>query len=133
MSLFSCFEKNILIFSWFENIFLKSRNFSQNDLKKEIQCKLQKSRRILQSQAPTCNNFKMLHPGDFFTKVKQINSQSDLFWMTSFAGSSYLTIRSTVYIILIWDPCIFNFYNLCQTGSNYVRQEPQQYALHFNQ
>ena len=33
-------------------------------------------------------------PGDFVTKVKQINSQSDLIWMTSFAGPSYLTIRS---------------------------------------
>ena len=49
-----------------------------------------------------------------FKKVKQINSQSDLIWMMSFAGPSYLTIRSSVYIILIWDPCIFNLYNLCQ-------------------
>ena len=38
-------------------------------------------------------------PGDFATKVKQINSQSDLIWMSSFAGPSYLTIRSSVYII----------------------------------
>ena len=27
--------------------------------------------------------------GDFVTKVKQINSQSDLIWMTSFAGPSH--------------------------------------------
>ena len=37
-------------------------------------------------------------PGDFVTKVKQINSQSDLILMSSFAGPSYLTIRSSVYI-----------------------------------
>ena len=42
-------------------------------------------------------------PGDFATKVKQINSQSDLIWMSSFAGPSYLTMSSSVYIILIWD------------------------------
>ena len=40
-------------------------------------------------------------PGDFITKVKQINSRSDLIWVTSFAGPSYLTTRSSVYIILI--------------------------------
>ena len=40
-------------------------------------------------------------PGDFATTVKQINSQSDLIWMSSFAGPSYLTIMSSVYIILI--------------------------------
>ena len=45
--------------------------------------------------------------GDFETKVKQTNSQSDLISMSNFAGPSYLTIRSSVYIILIWDPCIF--------------------------
>ena len=37
-------------------------------------------------------------PGDFFTKVKQINSQSDSICMTSFAGPSYLTIRFSVYL-----------------------------------
>ena len=40
-------------------------------------------------------------PGDFVTKVERINNQSDLTWMTSFAGPSYLTIRFSVYIILI--------------------------------
>ena len=40
-------------------------------------------------------------PGDLVTKVKQIDGQSDLIWMTSFAGPSYLTIRSSVYSILI--------------------------------
>ena len=40
-------------------------------------------------------------PSDFVTKVKQINSQSDLIWMTSFAAPSYLTIRSSANIILI--------------------------------
>ena len=39
-------------------------------------------------------------PGDFVKKVKQINNQSDLISMSSFAGPSYLTIRSSVYIIL---------------------------------
>ena len=47
-----------------------------------------------------------LLPGDFVTEVKQINSQSDLIWITSFAGLSYLTIRSSVNIILISDPLI---------------------------
>ena len=41
------------------------------------------------------------HPGDFITKVTQINSQSDLISMSSFAGPPYLTIRSSVSIILI--------------------------------
>ena len=40
-------------------------------------------------------------PGDFFTNVTQINSQSDLISMSSFAGPSYLTIRSSVYMILV--------------------------------
>ena len=40
-------------------------------------------------------------PGDFATKVKQINSQSDLTSMSSLASPSYLTIRSSVYMILI--------------------------------
>ena len=35
-------------------------------------------------------------PGDFVTKVKQISSQSDLIWTRSFAGPSYLTIRSSL-------------------------------------
>ena len=33
--------------------------------------------------------------------VNQISSQPDLMYMSSFAGPSYLTIRSSVYIILI--------------------------------
>ena len=40
-------------------------------------------------------------PGDFVTKVNQINSQSDLISMLSFAGPSYLTFRFSVYMILI--------------------------------
>ena len=51
-------------------------------------------------------------PGDFVTNVKQINSQSDLIPMSTFAGPSYLTIRSSVCMILIWDPCILNLYKL---------------------
>ena len=40
-----------------------------------------------------------LIPGsDFVTKVKQINSQSDLISMSSFAGPSSFLIRSSVYI-----------------------------------
>ena len=31
-----------------------------------------------------------LNPGDFVTKVKQINSQSDLISMSTFTGPSYL-------------------------------------------
>ena len=53
--------------------------------------------------------------------------------MSSSAGPSHLTIRSSVYIIFIWDPCVFNYYSLFQTESNYIRREPQQYALHFNE
>ena len=30
-------------------------------------------------------------------------------------------------MILIGEPCIFNLYNLCQTGSSYIRQE----SVHF--
>ena len=63
--------------------------------------------------------------------MKQVNSQSDLISMSRFASPSYLTIRSSVCIILIWDPCIFNLYNLCQTGSNYTLQKPHQCALNF--
>ena len=53
-------------------------------------------------------NFKMIifHlylPGNFVTKVKQMNSQLDLIpiWKFCWPGPSYLTIRSSVYIILI--------------------------------
>ena len=45
-------------------------------------------------------------PADFVTYVKPINSQSDLISMLTFAGLSYLTIRSSVYINLIWNPYI---------------------------
>ena len=37
-----------------------------------------------------------LHSRDFATRVTEINIQSDLIWMSSFAGPSYLTIRSSV-------------------------------------
>ena len=72
-------------------------------------------------------------PGDFATKVKQISSQSGLIWMSNFAGPSYLTIGSSVYIILIWDPYIFNLYNLWQTRYIYIRRKPRQYGLHFKE
>ena len=39
-------------------------------------------------------------PGDFITNVKQINNQSDLISMSNFAGPFYLTIRSSVCMIL---------------------------------
>ena len=38
-------------------------------------------------------------PGDFITKVKQIISQSDLISMSSFAGPSYFTMRSSVCMV----------------------------------
>ena len=72
-------------------------------------------------------------PDDFVTNVKQISSQSDLTSMSSFAGPSYLTVRSSLCIILIRDPCIFNLYNLCQTGSSYLRRKPHQRTLRFNE
>ena len=72
-------------------------------------------------------------PDDFATKVKQINSQSDLIWMSSFAGPSYLTIRSSVYIILIWDLYTSNLYNLWQTRCIYIHRKPHQCGLHFNE
>ena len=54
--------------------------------------------------------------------------------MSSFAGPSYLTIRSSVYIILIWDPYIFNLYNLWQTRwCIYIRRKPRQCGLHFHE
>ena len=40
-------------------------------------------------------------PGDFITEVKQVNSQSDLISMSIFAGPFYLTIKSSVCIVLI--------------------------------
>ena len=40
----------------------------------------------------------VFNQGDFVAKVKQISSQSDLIPMSSFAGPSYLTIRSSVCI-----------------------------------
>ena len=46
-------------------------------------------------------NQRRKFPGDVGTKVKQINGQSDLIYMSSFAGKFYLTIKSSVYIILI--------------------------------
>ena len=72
-------------------------------------------------------------PDDFVTNVKQINSQTDLTSMSSFAGPSYLTVRSSLCIILVWDPCIFNLYNLCQTGSSYLRRKPHQCAFRFSE
>ena len=79
-------------------------------------------------------NFRFVFwPGDFVAKAKQINSQSNLISMSNFAGPSYLTIISSVYIILIWDPCIFDLYNLCQIRSNYVHRTPDQCALDFNE
>ena len=74
-----------------------------------------------------------VNPGDFVTKMKQINSQSDSFSMSSFAGLTYLTIRSSVYIISTWDPCIFNLHNLFQTWSSYIWWKPHQRALHVNE
>ena len=65
--------------------------------------------------------------------MKQINSQSDLISMSSFAGPPYLRTGSSVCITLIRDPCICNRHNLCQTGSSYIhRRKPhQQCALNF--
>ena len=37
------------------------------------------------------NLFLDFFPGDFATRVKQINSQSVFIWVWSFAGLSYLT------------------------------------------
>ena len=71
-------------------------------------------------------------PGDFVTKVKQINNQSDLISMSNFAGPSYIIIKSSVCIILIWNPFIFILHSLCQTLSNPTRRKSHQCALHFN-
>ena len=79
-------------------------------------------------------NVNKFAPGDFVTNVKQINSQSDLTSISSFAGPSYFTVRSSLYTILIWDPCIFNLYNVYHTGSSlYLRRKPHQCALRFNE
>ena len=40
--------------------------------------------------------FGARNPGDFATEVTQINCQSDLTRISSFAGPSYFTIRSSV-------------------------------------
>ena len=65
-------------------------------------------------------------PSDFATKVKEIKSQADLIWMSSFAGLSYLTIRSSVYIILMLDPYILN---LLQSLTNSVHLHTSQTSL----
>ena len=54
-------------------------------------------------------NFVRSYPGDFATKVKQINSHTDLIRMLSFDGPPYLTVKFSVYIILISDPYILIF------------------------
>ena len=40
------------------------------------------------------------------------NSQSGLIWITSFAGPSYLTIRSSVYIILLFERLVFSTFTI---------------------
>ena len=51
------------------------------------------------SRGPKLKEFaKDFYPGDFVTNVKQINIQSDLISLSSFAGPFHLTIRSSVYI-----------------------------------
>ena len=74
-----------------------------------------------------------LIPGDFVTKVKQINSQSDLISMSSFAGPVLPHNQSSVYIILIRHPCMFNLYNVHQTRSYCILGKLHQCALHFNE
>ena len=71
-------------------------------------------------------------PGDFVTNVKKINSQSDLTLMSSFAGPSYLTVRSSYYVILNSDR-IFSLYNPCLTGSSYLHWKPHQCAPRFKE
>ena len=70
---------------------------------------------------------EITQPGNFVMNVKQINSQSNLTSMTSFAGPSYLTIRSYVYIILTWDSCLPNLIVY------YILAKLHQCALHFNE
>ena len=53
--------------------------------------------------------------------------------MSSFACPSYLTVRSSLYIILIWDHYIFNLYSFCQTEFSYVPHKPHQCTLRFNE
>ena len=60
-------------------------------------------------------------------------STSNQIWLPCQVGSSYLTVRSPLYIILIWDPCIFNLYNLFQTVSSYLRRKPHQCVLRFSE
>ena len=50
-----------------------------------------------------------------------------------FYGPSYLTVRSSLCIILIWDPSVSDLYDLCQTGSSYLRWKPNQCAFRFNE
>ena len=80
-----------------------------------------------------CCTDSILNPGNFVTKAKQIDSQSNLISMLNFIGPSYLIIRSSVYTILILDPRIFNVYNLCQTGSTYIRRKAHQFTVRFNE
>ena len=65
-------------------------------------------------------------------KWNKLTANQNLISTSNFAGQSYLRIRSSVYTILIWDPCIFNLDGFCQTRSNCMRRKSHQCALHLN-
>ena len=64
---------------------------------------------------------------------KSSKSTANQIWSRCQVLPALLTwqIRSSVYYILIWDPWIFNLYNLWQTRCIYIRRKPHQYGLHF--
>ena len=87
-----------------------------------------------QSDRPMLSIFESVHNTRWFRYESQTNQQPIRFTLDDkFAGPSYLTIRSSVYIILILDPYISNLYNLWQTRCIYIRRKPRQCELHFNE
>ena len=69
----------------------------------------------------------------WFERVFEIPVRIGLIWMSSFAGPSYLTNQILCLHHLNLRSLYFNLCNLSQTGSNYIRREPRQYTLHFNE
>ena len=81
------------------------------------------------------NDFYFTDPGDFATRVTEINSQSDLIWMSSFAGLSYLTIRSSNFNLSSLSEFLatFNRYNIFPAEYSDIRQPANVVSVHFIQ
>ena len=74
-------------------------NFVQSIFKKELLTSFGQLshvfKKINMDYLSYCPKTKQSLAGDFAKEVKQIKSQSDVIWMSSFHGPSYLTVRSS--------------------------------------